>query len=120
VVRADRVQELDPNARLQWRRSLLDQAQAQVHVAEQFALVGRPEYGPTRQLDRTAHVVEQRGSKQEIGPKARMELRNLAADRRDADGVLEKASRVTVVAVESRRQCAQEPAQLVVAARRRP
>ena len=44
-----------------------------------------------------------------------MELRHLAADRRDADRVLEEPARVAVMAVDGRGQCAQPTPQRVVA-----
>ena len=55
------------------------------------------------ELERPADVVEERRGEQEVGAQARVELRRLAAERRDADGVLEQAARVGVVAVGRRR-----------------
>ena len=99
----------------QWRSSaswpavrpscaLLDQAQPEVDVAEQAALVGRRERRPAAELDRTPDVVDKRRREQQVGPEPRMELRRLAAERRDADRVLEQAAGVGVVVVGGRRE----------------
>ena len=87
--------------------ALLDQAQAEVDVAEQAALLGRPERRPALELARAADVVEERGGEQQVGAQPRVELAGLAAERRDADRVLEQAARVGVVAVRRRRERAQ-------------
>ena len=115
VVRADRVQELGADSGLERRGALLDQAQAQMDVAEQAALLGRFEDRPARQLDRPADVVEERRGEEQVGAQPGMELRHLAADRRDADRVLEEPARVAVMAVDGRGQRAQPTPQLVVA-----
>ena len=59
---------------------------------------GRPE------LLRPADVVEQRRGAEQIAAQTRMELGELAADRRHADRVLEQAARVRVVPVDRRRE----------------
>ena len=41
--------------------------------------------------------MQQRGREEQVGPEARVELRGLAAESRDTDGVLEQATRVAVV-----------------------
>jgi uncharacterized protein (DUF1015 family) len=109
VMGADRVQELCSDGGLERRGALLDQAQAKVDVSEQPTLFGGAEGRPTGELDRTSDVVEQRGGEQEIGAQARMELSDLAADRRHADRVLEEPSGVPVVAVDGRGQRPQAP-----------
>ena len=75
-----------------------------MHVAEQLALLGRREDGAAAELARAPDVVHERGGDQQIGAEPRMELRRLAAERRDADGVLEQPARVGMVAVGRRRQ----------------
>ena len=55
--------------------------------------------GPAPELDRATDVVQQRGGEQEVVAQARMELGGLAAERRDADRVLEQAAGVAVVPV---------------------
>ena len=115
VVRADRVQELGADSGLERRGALLDQAQPQMDVTEEAALLGRLEDGPARQLGGAADVVEERRGEEEVGAQPGMELRDLAADRRDADRVLEQPARVAVVAVDGRGQCAEPTAQRVVA-----
>ena len=91
VMRRDRVQHL--------RRCvvLLDQPQPEVDVAEQPTLVRRPERRPAPELAHAADVVEERGGEQEVAAQALMQLRELAADRRDADGVLEQPAGVRVM-----------------------
>jgi len=98
------VQQLGANSRLERAGALLDQAQAQMHVSEQASFVGGLEDGATRQLDRPAGIVEQGGREQEIRSQAGMELRDLPADRRHADRVLEQAAGIAVVAFGRRRQ----------------
>src|SRR5712691_5215100 len=54
------------------------------------------------ELERSAHVVEKRGGEQQVGAEARVELRGLAAERGDADRMLEQAAGVAVVAFRRR------------------
>src|SRR3954452_19197273 len=85
-----------------------------MNVAEQPALIRLPEARRGAELAGSAEVVEQRGREQEIRSQAGMQLCGLAADRRDADGVLEQATRVAVVAVGRRRQRAERSAEGVI------
>ena len=73
-------------------------------MAEQATLLGRRERGPARELERPADVVHERGREQQLAAQPRMELGGLAAERRDADGVLEQAAGVGVVVVGRRRE----------------
>ena len=57
-MRADRVQELRADFGLERRGAFFDQAQPEMDVAEQAALVRRPEDGPACQLNGPADVVE--------------------------------------------------------------
>ena len=107
VVRADRVQELGAQRRLQVGGAILDEAQAEMDVAEEGSFLRRPEERCAAELDLPAEVVEERRGEQEIRPQARMELRRLAAQRRDADGVLQQTAGVGVMPVDGRRQLAQ-------------
>src|SRR5437867_13019485 len=75
----------------------LDQAQAEVHVTEQAALLGRRERRPARELDRASGIVEQRSGDQELASQARVKLGGLTAERRDADCVLEQPAGVRMV-----------------------
>ena len=77
----------------------LDQAQAEVDVAEEAPLLGLAERRAAAELDRAPDVVEQRRGEEEVVAEARMELRRLAAEGGDADGVLEQAAGVAVVPV---------------------
>ena len=72
-------------------------------MAEEAALVGRRERRPARELERAADVVDERGRDEQLAAQARMELRRLAAERRDADRVLEQPAGVGVVVVGRRR-----------------
>jgi hypothetical protein len=75
VVRRNGVQELRPGVGFELRGALLDQAQAEVDVAEQAALIGLPEGWPAFELERPADVVEQRGCQDEIRAQSWMKLR---------------------------------------------
>ena len=79
--------------------ALLDHPQAEVDVSEETALLRLPERRAAAELADAADVVEERGREQEVVAEAWMELSGLAAERRDADRVLEQASRVPVVPV---------------------
>jgi uncharacterized protein (DUF1015 family) len=68
-------------------------------VSEQTSLLGLAECRPAAELANAADVVQKRSCEQQVVPQAGMELRGLAAERRDADGVLEEAARVAVVAL---------------------
>src|SRR5918911_3432658 len=76
-------------------------------VAEQATLLRLPEDGPAAELERPAHVVEERGGEEQVGAEPRMQLRRLAAERRHADRVLEQPARVRVVVFERRREVAE-------------
>ena len=55
--------------------------------------------GPRAELERAADVVHERRREQQVAAQPRMQLGGLAAERRDADRVLEQAAGVGVVAV---------------------
>ena len=100
VVGGDRVQQLGPRVR---RRA--PSARSSIRRSPRWTWPSsRPssvcaEGRPALELARAADVVEQRGRQQQIGPQPRVQLRRLAAERRDADRVLEQPARVGVVAV---------------------
>src|SRR5436190_3618591 len=71
-------------------------------VAEQPPFGGRRERGAPGELERAADVVDERAGEQQVAAQARVELRGLAAERRDADGVLQQPAGVRVVVVERR------------------
>src|SRR5262249_27585584 len=77
---------------------------AEVDVAEEVAfrclLVGRP----WPELGGAADVVEKRGAEEQVGAQPWMQLRGLAAERRDAHRVLEKAAGVAVMSPRRRRK----------------
>ena len=68
-------------------------------MAEQRSLGGRTKRGSAAELANPSDVVEERCREQEVGAEPRVQLCRLAAERRHADGVLEQAARVAVVAV---------------------
>jgi uncharacterized protein (DUF1015 family) len=104
VVARDGVQELGENGRVEVSRVLLDHPQAEVDMPEEPTLVRRAERRSRSELANPADVVEERCGEHEIVPEPGMELRGLAAERRDPHGVLEEASRIPVVPVGTRRR----------------
>ena len=101
------MEELRPDVGLEGRRALLDQAQAEVDVAEQPSLGGLGERRGRPSSLRPADVVEQRRGAEQVGSETRVELAELAADRRHPDRVLEQAARVDVMPVHRRRELAE-------------
>jgi hypothetical protein len=72
-------------------------------MAEQPPFVGRGEDRRPAQLAGTADVVDERRGEQQIGTQARMDLGELATERRYADRVLEQAAGIRVMTVRRRR-----------------
>ena len=105
VVHGDAMQELGLLDRGQPLSPLVDEPNPELDVPQQVSLVRHRETGPGAELEHTADVVDERRREQQIGAQARVELRRLATDRRDADGVLEQAARVGVVSVGRRGAC---------------
>ncbi len=97
VMDGNGVQQLGPDPRVQARGPLLDQAHAEVDVAEQAALLGLAEGRTTPELERASDVVQERRGEQKVVTQSRMELRGLAAQRGHADRMLEESARVAVV-----------------------
>jgi Protein of unknown function (DUF1015) len=93
VVAGHRVEQLGRSVQL------LEQPQAEMDVAEQAPLLGRREHGRPAQLTGTADVVDESSGEQQVGAQARMDLGELAAERADADRVLQQAAGVGVVTV---------------------
>ena len=102
VVGGDRVQKLGAHLRVERLGPLLDEPQAEMDVAEQPPLLGRPEGRTAAQLADASDVVQKRRGEQEIGAEPGVELRRLARQRRDADGVLEQPARVGMVCLGGR------------------
>ena len=101
VMAGDGVQQLGGRA------ELLERPQPEVYVAEQPPFLrGREDRRPP-QLARAADVVDERGGEEQVGAEALMDLRELAAERRDSDGVLQQAAGVGVVTDRRRRIRAQ-------------
>ena len=99
MVARDRVQQLGEHGGVEVAAALLDHPQAEVDVSEQAPLVRLPERRARPELADPADVVQERGGEDDVVAEARMELRGLAAERGDADRVLEEAARVAVVTV---------------------
>src|SRR2546421_11689782 len=93
----DGVQELRERVGLEAAGAVLDQPQAEVNVAEETPLRRLGERRGAPELEGPAYVVHDRGREQQIRTQARMELAELPADRGDADGVLQEATRVVVM-----------------------
>jgi hypothetical protein len=74
-----------------------------VDVAEQPPLLGGREDRRPVELARPPDVVDERCREQEVGAQAWVDLGELAAERRDADRVLEQTAGIRVVAVGGRR-----------------
>src|SRR5581483_12258185 len=104
--------ELGAGIRVERRAAHLDEPGAQVDMAEQAPFRALPEAGPRLQLDRPPDVVQQRRGDEQVGAEPRMELAELAADRRDADRVLEEPAGVVVVAVRRSRERTEPSADL--------
>jgi hypothetical protein len=95
----DGMQELRERGRIEVSAPLLDHAQSEVDVPEQPSLLGRAEGRPSPELADPADVVQERGGEQQVVPEPRVQLRGLAAERRDPDRVLEQAAGIAVMAV---------------------
>jgi len=98
------MQELGPDGGFEWARPLLDQAQAEVDVAEQAPLLGRAEGRASGELNGSSDVVQEGGGEQEVRPQSRVKLTQLSAHCGHANSVLEQSARVDVVALGRRRQ----------------
>ena len=103
VVGRHGVEQLGSDLDLQRRGAVLDQPQPEMDVPKQPAFLGRAERRPALELERPSDVVEERGRQHEVRPQARVQLRGLAAERRDADRVLEQPARIGMVCL-GRRQ----------------
>ena len=99
VMACDGVEELREDGRVEVAGALLEHPQAEMHVAEEPALLGRPERRATTELADAPDVVQERGGQQEVVTEPGMQLCGLAAERRDSDRVLEQAAGVAVVPV---------------------
>ena len=99
VVAGDCMQELGQDGGVEVARAFLDQPEAEVDVSEESSLLRLPERRSGSELPDSAHVVQERRGEQEVVAQTRVELRSLAAQRRDSDRVLEESPRVAVVAV---------------------
>ena len=99
VVARDGVEQLGEDRRVEVVGALLEHSQSEVHVTEQLPFVGLPEGRARAELANPADVVQERRGEQQVVAEARVELRRLAAERRDADRVLEQTAAVAVVAV---------------------
>lgn len=99
VVARDRVEELGEHCGIEVACAFLDHAEPEVDVTEQTPLLGLAEARARPELADAPDVVQERGRQDDVGAKPGVELRRLAAQRRDADGVLEETARVPVMAV---------------------
>ena len=115
VVDGHRVQQLGPHIRCELGRPLLEEAQAEMDVAEQAPLLGRQKQGAERELADPAQVVQDRRRDEEVASQPPMDARGLAGKRGDRDRVLEQSPCVAVMAVRGRGQRSQPSADVRVA-----
>jgi ribosomal protein S18 acetylase RimI-like enzyme len=101
VMDRDRMQELRSHVGVQRRSTLLDQAQAQVDVAEEASFLGRPKRRRSPQLADPTDVVQQRRGEQQVGAKPRVQLRRLPREGGHAHRVLEQPAGIRVMALRS-------------------
>jgi uncharacterized protein (DUF1015 family) len=104
VVAGDGVQELREHLRVERARTLLDEAEPEVNMAEKAPLLRLREGWPGLELPRPSDVVQECGGQKQVSAKAGVQLRRLAAERGHADGVLEESARVSVVSVDTCRR----------------
>ena len=98
VVAGDRVQQLRAHCGIERRRRAPRSAAGRGgrgRAAGPPRSAGTPAPRPSSRVRPTSW--SERGREQQVGAQARVELRGLAAERRDADRVLEQAARVGVV-----------------------
>src|SRR5207245_6323649 len=104
VVARHRVDELRERFRLETGGALLDHPHPEVDVAQQTPFGCGLERRSWRELQRPPDIVEERCGDEEVRAKPWVELAKLTADRGDADGVLEQAAGVGVMALRRRRE----------------
>jgi hypothetical protein len=107
VVRGDAMEELCARSAGDARGSLFDQAQAEVHMAQELSLLGGEEEWPLIELHGPPEVVHERSGEEQVGAKPWMELGDVPAGRRDGDRVLEQPAGIRVVRVGCGRQDAE-------------
>src|SRR5215211_2326920 len=105
VMRRDRVDDLGEDFWLERAGPVLDETHTEVDVAEELPLPRRQEERPAVELAGAARIVEGGRGEEEVAAEPPVELGRLAAERRDADRVLEQPARVRVVAVGRRWKC---------------
>ena len=99
VVTCDCVEELGEDGWVEVARALFDHPKPQVDVSEKATFLGLAERRSPPELADASDVVQERRSQDEVVTKPGVKLGRLAAERRDADGVLEEASCVSVVSL---------------------
>jgi hypothetical protein len=99
MVHRDRVEELGEHARRDSFRMLLDEAEAEMDVAEELPFVRREEERAPVELSHPTGVVKERGRDEKVRPQPRMDLRDVPAHGGDGDRVLEKPTGIGVMRV---------------------
>ena len=107
VVHGDTMEELGEHGARHARPSLLDQAQAQVHVAQEPPFLRGERERPVVELVHPPDIVQEGRRDQEVGAEPWMELGHVPARRGHGNRVLEKPAGVGVVPVRSGRQDAE-------------
>jgi uncharacterized protein (DUF1015 family) len=104
VVARHSVQQLGSRRRRELAGTGLDQPRPEMDVTEQPSFGGLTKSWARNQLGGSPDVVQKRCGEQQVGSETRMQLAELAADRRDPDRVLEQAAGIVVVAIGRSRQ----------------
>jgi hypothetical protein len=115
VMGGDGVHQLGEHVALERLGPRLEQADAELDVAEEPALVGRPKVRRPPELHRAAGVVEQSRRHEQVAPQPWVDLSRVAADRGHRHGVLEQSAGVVVMDFGARRQLTQSGAEELVA-----
>jgi hypothetical protein len=99
MVRGHRVEQLGEDGPGHPARAILDQAQAEMDMAEEFAFVRGQEERAAVELAGPADVVQERRGDEQVAAQAWVELCDIATDRRHRDGVLQEAPGIGMVAL---------------------
>jgi hypothetical protein len=97
VVHGDCVEQLGQDVSRHAVCTLLDQAQAQMNMAEELSFVRGQEERTAVELADASDVVQERGGHDQVAAQALVELGDVAADRGHRDCVLEEAAGIGVM-----------------------
>jgi uncharacterized protein (DUF1015 family) len=100
----NRMEQLGEGGGIEIPRPILDHSQPKVDVSKEATLLGRSKRGAASELSYAPHIVQERSSEQEVVAETWVELGGLAAERRDADRVLEQSAGIAVMPICARRR----------------